>query len=167
MGRRFRVPAAVGALVVMAATAMCATACSALRPVSAQGPGDAVCAPVDADDSHVTIGTTFVSSTVGAEIIGVDLADGDNLEVIGWRTRPLEGTLIGAARGFDLRDVDHAVEAGTERYVEIGYRLVDPSRRGHAQAVRLAYRALDRDGLTGPTGVEVTIVPADDDCAAY
>ena len=146
---------------------MSAVACSALRPVSAQDPGDAVCAPVDADGSHVTIGTTFVSSTVDAEVVGVELVDGDNLEVVGWRTRPLEGTLIGTARGFDLRDVDHAVDAGTERYVEIGYRLADPTRSGHAQAVRLVYRALDRDGLTGPTGVEVTIVPADDDCAEH
>lgn len=167
MRRHRRLPAAVGALVVVAGAVVCATACTALRPVSAQDPGDAVCAPADADESAVTIGTTFVSSTVGAEIVGIDLVDGENLEVIGWRTRPLEGTLIGAARGFDQRDVDHAVDAGAERYVEVGYRLADPSRVGRASAVRLAYRALDREGLTPPTGVEVTIVPAADDCASY
>jgi hypothetical protein len=164
MRRRLRIPAALCAVVVLFGAA---TGCAALRPVWAQEGGDAVCTPTAAGEPHVTIGTTFVSATVDAEIIGIALVGGDNLEVVGWRTRPLVGTLIGTARGFDAADEDHAMPAGAERYVEVGYALIDPARSGRADAVRLAYRALGRDGVTGATGVEVTVVPAGEDCASY
>ncbi|CAI9386821.1 hypothetical protein [Microbacterium sp. T2.11-28] len=164
MRRRLRVPAVLTALAVLGCAA---SGCAALRPVSAQQAGDGICTPVTAGDPRVTIGTTFVTATVDAELVGVELVEGDNLEVVGWRTRPLVGTLTGTASGFDTAAPEHAIPAGTERHVEVGYALIDPARPGRADAVRLAYRALGRDGLTGATGVEVTVVPADESCAAY
>lgn len=154
MRRVVGVVGVVGAIVAL-------TGCAG--PIELEQWSGLLCLPADAADASGTVGVAEVTALTDLSITDVILVDPENIEVAGWYVATSPEHFIGSALGFDLPTGEWlSLQEGESANVAVGLTLTDAARAGRVGSVRLE---LDGVMLTEPTGPEVTLVPAGDECS--
>ncbi|WP_404442596.1 hypothetical protein LG315_07900 [Microbacterium marinum] len=134
----------------------------AADPLRLADPANAVCVLFDDATATATIGVLHTEARANVEITDVVPVDAENLEVVGWYVATAPEDFIGSAQGFDVpTGATQSYRADESGYVQVGFTLEEPTRDGHADAVRLEF---DGGSLSQPTGIDVTLVPAGGSC---